>query len=150
VTIASTTAMIAVPATVATAAGGDSGGTDATMIATTAIGIGTIATGATTTGIGGTTAATTAATTTAVTSRGYSAGAAASMTRSGVTVQEVNANIRGGGLPERAVTVQLNSHSGRGNLDIVQQPSARNGYTAIIRINDPRGGAGFYDFTASW
>ena len=72
------------------------------------------------------------------------------VTRSGVTVQEVNANIRGGGLPQRAVTVELNSHSGRGNLDIVQQPSARNGYTAIIRINDPRGGAAFYDFTASW
>lgn len=72
------------------------------------------------------------------------------VTRSGVMVQDVATNIRGSGLPQRAVTVQIDQRAGRGAVDVVQQPSAWNGYTAVIRIYDPRGGAAFYDFSASW
>ena len=72
------------------------------------------------------------------------------ITRSGVQVSSVNSNLRGGGLPQRNVTVQLDQRSGRGNVYVAQQPSSYNGYTAIIRITDSRGGADYYDFTARW
>lgn len=72
------------------------------------------------------------------------------ITRSGARVDNVNANIRGDGLPSRAVNLSIDRHAGRGSIQVVQQPSAWNGYTAIIRIHDPSGGASFYDFSASW
>src|SRR5439155_1197050 len=39
---------------------------------------------------------------------------------------------------------------GRGQVDVVQQPTARNGYTAIVRVRDPQGGAGNYRINAFW
>jgi hypothetical protein len=72
------------------------------------------------------------------------------ITRSGRRVENVNSNVRGGALPSRDVTVSLDRHSGRGNVQVVQQPSSWNNYTAVIRIHDPQGGASFYDFSAFW
>ena len=72
------------------------------------------------------------------------------ITRSGVRVSEVNSSIRGGGLPNRNVNLQIDQRAGRGSVAVVQQPSAWNGYTAVIRINDSRSGAAYYDFTAYW
>jgi hypothetical protein len=72
------------------------------------------------------------------------------ITRSGVRASDVNANIRGGGLPNRNVNLRIDQRSGRGSISVVQQPSAWNGYTAIIRIYDRRSGAAYYDFTAYW
>jgi len=72
------------------------------------------------------------------------------ITRSGVRVSDVNANVRGGGLPNRNVNLRLDQRSGRGSIAVVQQPSSWNGYTAIIRINDSRSGAAYYDFSAYW
>lgn len=72
------------------------------------------------------------------------------ITRSGVRVSDVNSNIRGGGLPTRNVNLRIDQRSGRGSIAVVQQPSSWNGYTAIIRINDSRSGAAYYDFTAYW
>ena len=72
------------------------------------------------------------------------------ITRSGNRVSDVNTNIRGGGLPNRNVTLRLDLHAGRGDIAVVQQPSAWNGYTAVIRIYDRRSGAAYYDFTAYW
>ncbi len=72
------------------------------------------------------------------------------ITRSGVRVSDVNSNIRGGGLPNRNVNLRIDQRSGRGSIAVVQQPSSWNGYTAIIRINDSRSGAAYYDFTAYW
>lgn len=46
------------------------------------------------------------------------------------------------------VTVQL--VNGRGSVDVIQQPTAANGYTATIRIRDPQGGAGNYRLNAYW
>jgi hypothetical protein len=39
---------------------------------------------------------------------------------------------------------------GRGDVSVVQQPTARNGYTAIIRVNDPRPRYGRYVFDVSY
>lgn len=72
------------------------------------------------------------------------------ITRSGRRVEDVNSNMRGAGLPNRDVTVTLDQQSGRGQVSVVQQPTAWNNYTAIIRIYDPQGGASFYDLTAFW
>jgi len=72
------------------------------------------------------------------------------VTRSGQRVENVDFNIRGGGLPSRGVRVDVDEISGRGNVSVSQQPSAWNGYTAVIRINDSRGGAAFYDFAVCW
>lgn len=72
------------------------------------------------------------------------------ITRSGQRVDNVNSNIRGNGLPSHNVTVTLDRNSGRGSVQVVQQPSSWNGYTAVIRIYDPQGGASFYDFSAYW
>jgi hypothetical protein len=46
------------------------------------------------------------------------------------------------------VTVQL--ASGRGDVEVVQQPSARNDYTALVRVYDGRAGADKYRVVASW
>ncbi|MBY0491938.1 MAG: hypothetical protein K2R93_19005 [Gemmatimonadaceae bacterium] len=72
------------------------------------------------------------------------------ITRSGVSAQNVNFNIRGGGLPQRNVTLEIDQRSGRGAVYVAQQPSSWNGYTAVIRVNDNRGGADFYDFAVRW
>ncbi|MGE5488994.1 MAG: hypothetical protein ACM3ZB_14355 [bacterium] len=40
--------------------------------------------------------------------------------------------------------------AGRGSVELVQTPSAENGYTAIIRIEDPQSGADFYRLRLSW
>lgn len=72
------------------------------------------------------------------------------ITRSGNTVSDVYANIRGGGLPNRSVNLQIDQRAGRGSVAVIQQPGAWNGFTAIIRINDSRAGAAYYDFTAYW
>lgn len=72
------------------------------------------------------------------------------ITRSGNRVEDVNSNIRGNGLPSRDVTVTVDRNTGRGSVQVVQQPAAWNGYTAVIRIYDPAGGANFYDLSAFW
>jgi hypothetical protein len=46
------------------------------------------------------------------------------------------------------VTVQL--AAGRGSVDVIRQPTAQNGYTTVIRIRDPQGGAGDYRVNAFW
>jgi|SRR5688572_9192059 len=71
-------------------------------------------------------------------------------TVSGRSVRNVRANLTRGGLPRRDVQVVVNDSYGRGSVSVVQQPSARNGYTAVIRVNDPRSGYGDYRFDISW
>lgn len=46
------------------------------------------------------------------------------------------------------VSVQM--LQGRGRVDVVQQPTAQNGYTTIVRVRDTQGGAGSYDIAAFW
>ena len=53
-------------------------------------------------------------------------------------------------LPRRAVTVEVKKLKGRGSVEIIQQPSRDNDYTAIIRIQDEKGDAADYEFELSW
>lgn len=53
-------------------------------------------------------------------------------------------------LPNRPGSVYVQVLQGRGNVDVVQQPNARNGYTAVIRLRDPKGGASRYRIAAYW
>jgi hypothetical protein len=40
--------------------------------------------------------------------------------------------------------------NGRGDVHVIQQPSRRNDYTAVVRVSDPRGGADAYRISAWW
>lgn len=71
-------------------------------------------------------------------------------TLSGKSVRDVRANLAGGGLPRNDVQVFVNNENGRGSVSVVQQPSSYNGYTAVIRVYDPRPGYGDYSFDVSW
>lgn len=53
-----------------------------------------------------------------------------------------------GAASNRRVTNQVAvfQNQGRGSVTIVEQPSSYNGYTTVIRVRDPQGGYGFYDF----
>lgn len=54
-------------------------------------------------------------------------------------------------IPRSPIEVKLIWVTGRGTVDIVQQPSASNGYTTIIRIDDSqKGGDKRYEFTLRW
>ena len=50
----------------------------------------------------------------------------------------------------RDAQLVISQRSGRGTVYVVQQPSAYNGYTAVIRVRDPQGGYGYYDFEADY
>ena len=41
-------------------------------------------------------------------------------------------------------------NQGRGSVSVIQQPASWNGYTTVIRVKDPQGGYGFYDFNLIW
>ena len=71
-------------------------------------------------------------------------------TLSGKSLRNVRANLLSGGLPRRDVQVVVSDESGRGTVSIVQQPSSYNGYTAVIRVYDPRPGYGDYRFDVGW
>lgn len=53
-------------------------------------------------------------------------------------------------LPERDVPVSVYKIDGRGDVELVQAPDAANGYTAIVRIEDDKGGADNYEFELRW
>lgn len=72
------------------------------------------------------------------------------ITRSGTRVSETNARFDGAGLPARPMSLNVDRYNGRGNVTLVQQPSPWNGWTAVVRIDDNRSGADFYDLTVRW
>jgi hypothetical protein len=53
-------------------------------------------------------------------------------------------------LPQRDGRVTVRVQDGRGDVDVVQQPSARNDYTTIVRIRDRSSGIDNYRVTAFW
>ncbi len=67
----------------------------------------------------------------------------------GAPVRRVNSNVQGDPMRARGGVLVINSREGRGRIEVVQQPTAQNGYTSIIRIVDPEPGYGHYGFTAS-
>jgi len=54
------------------------------------------------------------------------------------------------GIPNRPGTLYVQVLEGRGRVDVIQQPNQRNGYTAVIRLRDPDGGAARYRIAAYW
>jgi hypothetical protein len=69
---------------------------------------------------------------------------------SGNVVRDVRANLNGRALPRRDLQVNVRQRQGRGSVTVVQQPGQYNGYTAVIRVRDPQGGYGHYDFDVNW
>ncbi|MBC8103505.1 MAG: hypothetical protein H7Z41_13080 [Cytophagales bacterium] len=56
-----------------------------------------------------------------------------------------------GRLPSRGgVTLRLRENDGRGRVQIIQQPSRSNNYTALVRIVDRDKGRDHYDFELRW
>jgi hypothetical protein len=53
-------------------------------------------------------------------------------------------------MPRGGMSVGIAQNSGRGSVTVVQQPSAWNSYTTVVRIRDPQGGYGWYDFNLMW
>jgi hypothetical protein len=53
-------------------------------------------------------------------------------------------------MQRRAGQLAVSQYQGRGSVSIVQQPSARNNYTAIVRVMDRLSGYGYYDFDLFW
>jgi hypothetical protein len=53
-------------------------------------------------------------------------------------------------MPTPTSILEINQIVGRGEASIKQQPTAENGYTAIIRVRDPQPGFGHYSFMAMW
>lgn len=65
---------------------------------------------------------------------------------SGREVRGVRTDFARFGLPRRDLFLRVDELQGRGTVRVVQQPSARNGYTAVIQIRDPQSGYGRYAF----
>jgi hypothetical protein len=53
-------------------------------------------------------------------------------------------------MPRRNTSVSVVQNAGRGSVTVVQQPSAWNNYTTVVRVRDPQGGYGWYDFNLMW
>lgn len=64
---------------------------------------------------------------------------------SGARPTGVRSNVGKVGDRQESYTVRVNQ--GRGDVFIAQQPQQWNGYTTIIRVRDPQGGYGHYDFS---
>lgn len=54
------------------------------------------------------------------------------------------------GIPSSNGYVTVQMREGRGYADVVEQPSAQNGFTTVVRIRDTQGGVGSYDVAAFW
>jgi hypothetical protein len=53
-------------------------------------------------------------------------------------------------MPQRDAQLFISQSSGRGQVYVAQQPSAYNGYTTVIRVRDPQGGYGYYNFEVGY
>lgn len=70
--------------------------------------------------------------------------------RSGARTRDVRTDFGNQGLPRQNATVRLQRADGRGSVAVVQQPAVWNGFTAVVRIRDERGGADRYDLDLVW
>ena len=69
---------------------------------------------------------------------------------SGGETRDERSSVIGNGLPRRDVQLVIAQRQGRGTVYVAQQPTAYNGYTAVIRVRDPQGGYGYYDFEVDY
>lgn len=68
---------------------------------------------------------------------------------SGQPVSAVRTNFSSS-LPRRDVIVNAQLRRGRGRVEVIEQPTSRNDYRAIIRVRDTQGGADDYEIEISW
>ncbi len=68
---------------------------------------------------------------------------------SGQEVTDVSSRFNSN-MPRRRVNVNVEKLRGRGNVEVVEQPSSRNNFTAIVRIRDTKGGADDYEIEVYW
>jgi len=71
-------------------------------------------------------------------------------TLSGAQPTNVRADRGNIAMPRNAQQIAVVQNQGRGTVTVVEQPSSYNGYTTVLRIRDPQGGYGFYDFDLLW
>ena len=69
---------------------------------------------------------------------------------SGAEPTSVRADAGNMSMPRYDAQVSVAQGTGRGSVNIVQQPTSYNGYTTVIRVRDPQGGYGYYDFDLVW
>ena len=53
-------------------------------------------------------------------------------------------------IPQQAMQLKLTKLRGRGNIEIVRQPSAENKYTLAVLVEDPQEGDDSYEFEVVW
>ena len=53
-------------------------------------------------------------------------------------------------MPRRRVNVNVEKLRGRGTVEVVEQPSSRNNFTAIVRLRDNKGGTDDYEIEVYW
>ncbi len=53
-------------------------------------------------------------------------------------------------LPRQELKMNLKKVNGRGSVDLIEEPSRRNDYSAVVRIRDKKSGTGDYEFELSW
>ncbi len=53
-------------------------------------------------------------------------------------------------LPNRQCAVNVRQVNGRGNVRIIEQPSARNNYTAVVQVEDRDSGSDMYNLEIDW
>lgn len=69
---------------------------------------------------------------------------------SGASPRGVRSTVSGAMRNDLPGQITLNVRDGRGRVEVIQQPTAANRYTGIIRISDPQSGYGRYSFDATW
>lgn len=53
-------------------------------------------------------------------------------------------------LPRQELRLNLRQINGRGSVDLIEEPSRRNDYSAVVRIRDQKGGSDVYEFELRW
>jgi hypothetical protein len=71
-------------------------------------------------------------------------------TLSGAQPTSIRVNSGNANIPRSNANLRVVQNSGRGQVYITQQPSQWNGYTTVLRVRDPQGGYGYYDFDLMW
>ena len=67
----------------------------------------------------------------------------------GNALRNTRSSQSGGGVYQGG-SVSVTQRAGRGTVTVVQQPSASNGWSTVIRVHDPQPGYGHYDFDVNW
>lgn len=70
-------------------------------------------------------------------------------TTSGRSVSNVSEQVNER-LPDRRLNVDLRRVSGRGQVEVIEQPSPRNNFTARVRVRDSQAGSARYSFVLAW